>query len=837
MDELSNMTSIIKEQKILLEKLEKQHSNLLKNDVSVENKRLKVEYKNLDEKYIGLKNEMENLISENKELKEALFGFAYNEKTGIINQYQKKSQAYFEDAKNNQINRISTIESTAQKRLAAMKMSLEQYNTDTAKYMNSQIDALSVAISQNIVQSKNSIAVNFAKMKQETVDEFAKLKDEPLTDEQIKSAAKSNNLEKLVGLNILNKVGIFLIVVGVFAASQYAYYRLSDGFKGILIFAIGAVMMAVGEFMDRKKTGVFSLGLVAGGVSILYLGVGVSYFLLKIFGMYTALLSCVLITIFAFFLSIRHNSKVIAAFALIGAYMPLVSIMDNRTLLMGSMIYFLILHIFVLLVATRKKWHIISLMGLSFNAFSAPLIAFKIAEYSIMPGQPLIAVETFLFLFAAFAIYTVVPIISTKRDKSRFNIVDVISLSINTVVSGFVIFTFMWRIEYFRFAGILALIFSVIYFISAKYVKRVFQNEKRIEMLFMLTCLTFIFLAVPMQFGVKWYSLGWLIEGVLFAIYGIIKDDKLFKRAGYVIGAVCLFSFIMIDIVFDDMVTFKYSVITLGGIAILAALLSKKQLLSRFERIFEYCTVINLWMYMEYILFWEMRWKISGTVIKKSYLVMSLAIIITFIYAFILPFIRDLQGRYIKKIANVLLGIGIMLCLFINSFLSPFVGESVGEYLIGTLPIILLGVLSTFALFILCKGFVLSGKINHNIVLLVLSGYFLIILTQDLIVHYNVLFTSVVFSAIYAVMSIVWIVVGFNRQISFLRKFGLGLAIMSVVKLFVLDLYTLTEGYRIVSYFALGITLVAISYVYQRFSKKLELQTSVVTKNKTEEIE
>ena len=64
---------------------------------------------------------------------------------------------------------------------------------------------------------------------------------------------------------------------------------------------------------------------------------------------------------------------------------------------------------------------------------------------------------------------------------------------------------------------------------------------------------------------------------------------------------------------------------------------------------------------------------------------------------------------------------------------------------------------------------------------------------------------------------------GFARRYVFIRRFGLGMAALSVVKLFLVDLASLTEGYRILSYFALGVTLIAISFVYQFFSKRLEL--------------
>ncbi len=83
-------------------------------------------------------------------------------------------------------------------------------------------------------------------------------------------------------------------------------------------------------------------------------------------------------------------------------------------------------------------------------------------------------------------------------------------------------------------------------------------------------------------------------------------------------------------------------------------------------------------------------------------------------------------------------------------------------------------------------------------------------------------------SIIYAVTAFVWIVLGFVKRFTLIRKFGLGLSIFSVVKLFLLDLSDLTEGNRIVSYFALGISLIAISFVYQYFSKRLEIKGGIV---------
>jgi uncharacterized membrane protein len=57
---------------------------------------------------------------------------------------------------------------------------------------------------------------------------------------------------------------------------------------------------------------------------------------------------------------------------------------------------------------------------------------------------------------------------------------------------------------------------------------------------------------------------------------------------------------------------------------------------------------------------------------------------------------------------------------------------------------------------------------------------------------------------------------GFWRRSAFLRWQGLGLLLFTIVKTFVYDMRNLSQGYRVVSFLALGALLMAVSYAYQR---------------------
>jgi len=167
-----------------------------------------------------------------------------------------------------------------------------------------------------------------------------------------------------------------------------------------------------------------------------------------------------------------------------------------------------------------------------------------------------------------------------------------------------------------------------------------------------------------------------------------------------------------------------------------------------------------------------------------------------------------------------------LLTLFSLNFTSPVKGYLVEMPLaisiVGTLELALIAFLSILAVRDLVLYFVIDHKLGIEWYPLAISLYFVIILTQNLITQYRLEFSNAAISIIYLAAALTWIIFGFAKRYVFIRRFGLAMSMLSVAKLFIIDLAFLTQGYRIVSYFVFGIILLAISFVYQYFNKKLE---------------
>jgi len=141
-------------------------------------------------------------------------------------------------------------------------------------------------------------------------------------------------------------------------------------------------------------------------------------------------------------------------------------------------------------------------------------------------------------------------------------------------------------------------------------------------------------------------------------------------------------------------------------------------------------------------------------------------------------------------------------------------------------PLGLLIIFNLFSIFVLYDSLnsiqkLLRDRHVMEWISLAVSIYGLVLVIMMLMVQYGYNANSLVLSAIGMLAALLWITFGFTKRNRSMRLFGLVFSIFSLAKLFFIDLYFLPAGMRIMSYFIFGIIFLAISFVYQFFSKKL----------------
>ncbi len=84
----------------------------------------------------------------------------------------------------------------------------------------------------------------------------------------------------------------------------------------------------------------------------------------------------------------------------------------------------------------------------------------------------------------------------------------------------------------------------------------------------------------------------------------------------------------------------------------------------------------------------------------------------------------------------------------------------------------------------------------------------------------NVVSTGI--SILMAVYASALVVAGVCLRSALNRILGLGLFALVIVKLYLLDVWSLSRGFRIIAFLALGALLLLVSYLYSRFKPALE---------------
>ena len=825
MDRFEKIDTLLNQHGLFINELNSEINKIKKDDIYIQNSALNKELTLATESLKENTNLLATLKEENTRLKNELYEQLFNEKTKLTNTADGRLNAYFSATLENEKNKLTQFEIHVTNEINKMAKQLQQNKVSEINTVYQSLSELKEKVNSIVIETKQEAEHMQQEIFLQKSEGIEKLRQEPLTDEQIVKRAKQNNIESFLGLRIFNVLGILLIIVGIIAAGQFTYTYIPDTLKGIFSYILGIIMLTCGEVLNRKRPNIFSLGITAGGIAILYSSTALSFFLLNIISMYPALALCILTTIVAFILSRRYSSQTIAVFAVIGGYLPILSVSGDDKLVYYAMGYFVILNTFSLLVSVYKKWYISQFVGFVMNIGS---ICYILTLLSVDTDSS----KYFAIMYTAlgFFVYNAIPIISTYKTGIKLKRLDNILLILNTIISSLMMFFVFLKFDIWDKTGLMAIVFCISYLFIAKIMEEKLKEETICQVLFYITGLAYAVIAIPLQLGTAYLSLGWLAEGTLLLGYGILSENKVFIKAGSIISGLCLFAFVVIDFwLGTPLLLFKYFCITLASIVILSILILKKKNTTKISMLYKCASIINLLLFVLYVIYSEVEPMLriaTDSTILSAHFVGIIATTVSLCYTYILTRQKFISDGFIHIISMAIYVLSIISILFINTDNSYLYRPEYPSELaiIGTTLIIVINVLAILAVRDIIMQLTLGKKLGIEWAPLILSGFFVFVTMQNLIVIFDLSLNNILITAIFAVTALGWILFGFIKRYHYIRLFGLGLSFLTVIKFFIVDLSFLSEGMRIASYFMLGTTLLAISFVYQYFSKKLDIK-------------
>jgi len=810
-------------------------------DLSKENKHLRETVQRLNVQFEESKAETDTLRQEYENLSNNFKHEMSSKRIALIGLSERQHQAYLSAGLERERQRIAAIYTELQKTTASMSAQLYTLDANEREPLLAEMAALRERIDAQTYQSQMRKEAAFRDVANRQAVTLNEMKNSPIEDAALGAVRQFFAWETFLGLKIISAIGALLLILGVFTFGRYLYINMGPVLQCAAIFAFGILLMGIGEVFHRKKwRGGFTLALTASGSGILFLGAALGYMTLGVLPMWAALGVCAGVSLLTFAASLRYNAQFIGVFALIGGYLPLIAL--EESIVFFGAIYFIILSLLGLLIATRKNWRVARFIGLG-AGLVAQLMLMN-ASHGRLTNINVIA-ATGVFIAIGFMAYLVIPIFGAWFTKTRIKTTEIVLLACNVFFSFLVglswgtIYAPNSILEWQEHTGAVAAVIAAFFAVSCIVMAILTERQKysgvpksetgSLKALFFITSITFSALIVLFALDSAWFSAGWLIQASGLALYGILRKRRRFNIAGLIIGIFCLLAFLLVNVPDYNNLLFvwQYLAITLA-----AALVSIVALINKPERrnigicldIFRCAAVFNLWGYVVYALYNPLtpalgQW-LGGNANNFAALI---SITLGYALAFLLPRIKRTYN-YGFQISAIVLGVinTIWLLLF-NAGANGMTDWNM------TMSI------AAFVLYIIVN-FIAIGWINdllrfmielHKLPLgwypLLISGGTVLLIIQNLVVQLSLGTSSLILTLIFGITALGWVVFGFAKRNSTTRIGGLSMAFFAVIKLFVLDLYGLGTTGRIISYFTAGIILLTISFTYQWFSKRLGL--------------
>jgi len=331
---------------------------------------------------------------------------------------------------------------------------------------------------------------------------------------------RNPDLEKFIGENLINKVGIAILVLGIGFFVKYAidqHWINEYGRVGVGVLSAGIMHFIAHRLSKVYKA--FSSVLFGGGIAVLYFTIGIAFQEYQIFNQTTAFVIMVLVTGYSVFLSVKYDKMELAILSLIGGFAtPLMASTGggNYVILFS---YIAILNTGMLLLAWFKKWNPVNII-----CFAITLLIFGfwfIDENLINIDYNRMKRNAFIFSSVFFLQFLLMNLAHHVHRKTKIVWLDISILLINTSYY----FGIGMQIIEKPFQGLFTLALAAINLTAVLLIYKNEKIDKNITYFLIGITLTFVSLTAPIQLTGHNITIFWSAELVL--LYWLFKKSNI----------------------------------------------------------------------------------------------------------------------------------------------------------------------------------------------------------------------------------------------------------------------------------------------------------------------
>ena len=653
------------------------------------------------------------------------------------------------------------------------------------------------------------------------------------------------NLEKFIGENLINKIGIAILVLAIGFFVKYAIDQNWVGPVGRVGIGIlcGAILVALAHRL-RANYKAFSSVLVGGGLAVFYFTIALAYHQFHLFSQPVSFIIMIIITAFAVTLSVLYDRQELAVIALVGGFATPFMVSNGNGDYKTLFTYLLILNTGLLIIAYNKAWRLLNILAFVFTAILFTSWIITLADNT---GSETYR-NGFVFASAFYLLFFVINIANNIKENKRFIASDFGILLLNTCLFFTAGLFFLTAIKADGYRGLFSSCMGLFNLAVCFFLFRKQKTDRNILYLLVGLTLTFISLTAPIQLHGNYITLFWASECVL--LYWLYQRSGIgiIRFASLIIWIAMLVSLTMdwfniynntstnLPVVFNKgFITSVYAAIA----SWLLFILSKRdgaeaKMYFPAAGIFRIAGLIILFTAGILEITHQFLYYYPNTTIHIQYLLLY-SYIFFLLFAFITQRLQFLKTSL--QVTLVILSVSLVLyLLFITESFSlmhhmlsekkyntHFMAHWAGSLLLGIIFFYLTGLIRTHSgdsrsngmvawllcswivIFLSCEVYLLSNRLYYN--------------GSDNWDTIGEVFVKTGLPILWGLCSFAFMWLGMRHKFRPLRIISLTLFSITLIKLFFFDIRNIPAGGKIAAFFCLGVLLLVVSFMYQRLKR------------------
>ena len=378
---------------------------------------------------------------------------------------------------------------------------------------------------------------------------FAQPAQQPSFTNQFKreNIGKSS-FEKFIGENLISKIGILILIIGVGIGAKYAIDNgmISPLTRIVLGYLVGAGLMGFAIKLKAKYES-FSAVLLSGAIAIMYFITYAAYDFYSLIPQVMAFGLMVVFTLFTVVAAIKYNKQVIAHIGLVGAY-AVPFLLSNGSGKVGVLFtYMAIINIGILILSFKKYWK-----PLFYASFGLTWIIFLAWRLDLNSGNNFFTLSL-IFSTLFFLTFYITNLAYKVVKKEIFGFSDVVIILLNSFIYyGIGYFILSENKNSVELLGLFTLANAVIHFVVALIIYKRKLADKNLFYLILAMVITFITMAVPVQLDGGWVTIFWTVEAAIIFYMARVKNIAIYEKLSFPLIFLAFFSLVEDWLVYAD---------------------------------------------------------------------------------------------------------------------------------------------------------------------------------------------------------------------------------------------------------------------------------------------